>query len=120
MFTRQSDESFALKKLTLDIPMDLSTTQFSLDSVKFVRTQETNKTHLFVRSQTHKSRLYYGYQDWSSGEWSEFKPIGDSDLYLYFDFDVVVNTFVSVSFLILAFSSFLSCYCFFIFHYTAC
>uniref|UniRef100_A0A1X7SE35 Uncharacterized protein n=1 Tax=Amphimedon queenslandica TaxID=400682 RepID=A0A1X7SE35_AMPQE len=75
--------------------MDLSTAQFSLDSVKFVRTQETNKTHLFVRSQSHKSRLYYGYQDWGSGEWSEVKPIGDSDLYLYFDFDVVVNTFVS-------------------------
>ena len=98
MFTRQSDGTFALKKLTSDIPTDLPTSQFSLDSVKFVRTQGTNKTHLFVRSQSHKSRLYYGYQDWKSGEWSEFKPIGDNDQYLLFDFDVVLNTFVSVSF----------------------
>ena len=66
-----------------------------MDGVKAVNAN--NLTHLFVRSQSSHSRVYYSYRDRSSGKWSKFVLIGDDKSSLIYDFDVVVNTFVNVS-----------------------
>ena len=71
--------------------------EFSRDGVKVVSTTTTSMTHLFVRSQSNQSRIYYSYQQWEKGVWSSFVPIGDDKNFLMYDFDVVVNTFVWVS-----------------------
>ena len=97
-FSRKSDgKTFAVTKLSSNIPVNLPPNQFSLDGVKFVSTPNTNKTHLFVRSQSNTSQIYYSYQDWKTGAWSKYTPIGDNKHYLAYDFDVVLNTFVWVS-----------------------
>lgn len=98
LFSRQlQSNNYNVAKLSTSIPVNLPPTHFSLDSVKFVHTPITNKTHLFVRSQSNHSELYYSYRDWEKGMWSTFVPIGGSKHYLAYDFDVVVNTFVWVS-----------------------
>ena len=70
-------------------------------------------THLFVRSQSNQSRIYYSYQQWEKGVWSSFVPIGDDKNFLMYDFDVVVNTFVWVSAelsqVVVLFSTYLFC-----------
>ena len=99
MFTplQSNNNSYAVTKLSTNIPAGLQPSQFSLDSVKLIRTPQTNQTHLFVRSQNNESRLYYSYHDWSDGTWSDFRPIGDDKHFLQYDFDVVLNTFLWVS-----------------------
>ena len=86
---------FRVTKLTTAIPFTLSRAQCSVDGVKLLNAH--NLTHLFVRSQTNQSRVYYGYQDWEKGAWSKFVAIGDDNNHLKYDFDVVENTFVNVS-----------------------
>ena len=94
-FVEGTDSSFRVTKLTTDIPLTLSRAQCSVDGVKLLNA--FNLTHLFVRSQTNQSRIYYGYQDWNKGALSKFVALGDDKNHLKYDFDVVENTFVNVS-----------------------
>ena len=94
-FAKSADSSFQVTKLTSGIPLTLTSSQCSSDGIKILNVH--NFTHLFIRSQSNMSRIYYGYQEWKKGEWSKFVPIGDDDDHLAYDFDVVENTFVRVS-----------------------
>jgi hypothetical protein len=93
-FSRSSDNSYAVAKLSADIPAGLPPAHFSLDSVKTIDTYEYNMTHLFVRSQSNHSEVYYSFQDWKTGTWSKFTSIVKSNHFLAYDFDVVLNRFV--------------------------
>ena len=93
-FFLESQNTFKVTKISSSIPCTMSHDEFSLDGIKFIKLH--NRTHLFVRSQTNRSRIYYGYQEWSKGVWSSFDGIADDDNHLKYDFDVAVNEFVEV------------------------
>ena len=80
--------------MSSDIPLTLTVSECSMDGIKIMNVH--NLTHLFVRSQSNESRIYYSYQDWKKGVWSKFVPIADDKNHLKYDFDVVENTFVKV------------------------
>lgn len=91
---KAGNDNFTVTKLTTNIPSSLPVSKFSLDAIKLLSVP--NVTHMFVRSQSNRSRIYHSYQEWKSGTWSAFKPIGDDDNHLVYDFDVVINTFLKV------------------------
>ena len=93
-FTLLANGSFAITKLTTTIPFNLQPTNFTRDSVKILKANDL--THLFVRSQSNQSRLYYSYKE-LAGSWTKFVALGDDSNFLKYDFDVVFNNYVKVS-----------------------
>ena len=93
-FTLLANGTFAVTNVTYTIPVNLQPTAFTLDSVKILEANDL--THLFVRSQSNQSRLFYSYRN-SAGSWTKFIALGDNSNFLKYDFDVVFNNYVKVS-----------------------
>ena len=93
MYDQKSAAEFVLTKLSTNIPVNLSPSNFSLDAVQCVLLK--NRIHLFVRSQTNSSRLFWSYSSENdTSDWSKCVAIGSSDERLHYDAYAVINTFV--------------------------
>jgi len=83
--------SFTEIKLSTSIPTTLQPSSFSLDPIQAIVL--SRNTHLFVRSQSNTSRLFWS---WNNGsDWSDWVAIGDSSDYLAYDPYVAVNILVN-------------------------
>ena len=94
LFKQQGGNNFSTQKLSSAIPVNIDKSKFSVDGVKVITAN--NLTHLLVRSQTNASRIYYSYQNQTTGVWSAFEAIADDKNHLQYDFDVAFNGFVKV------------------------
>ena len=94
LFKQQGGNNFSTQKLSSSIPVNIDKSKFSVDGVKVITAN--NLTHLLVRSQTNASRIYYSYQNQTTGVWSAFEAIADDKNHLQYDFDVAFNGFVKV------------------------
>ena len=82
--------SYTQTKLSASIPTTLQPSSFSLDPIQAITL--SRNTHLFARSQSNTSRLYWS---WNNGsDWSGWVAIGDSSDYLAYDPYVAVNSLV--------------------------
>ena len=93
LFSQNSGNHFTETKLSTDLPVNLQPSQFSLDPVKCIVLK--NLIHLFARSQSSDSKVYWTYSNGSSPSlWSPWKYIGSGSDYLKYDPFVVINNFV--------------------------
>lgn len=91
--TQTGPSTFQAAQITTTIPSTLTPDQFSQDSVQIITLNKM--THVFVRSQTAKPRLFYSYQSWGATAWTDWAAIGDDKTFLQYDAYVVINTFVN-------------------------
>lgn len=95
MYTQSTGDpkSFVTEQLSTDLPMNKDPKDFSQNSIQAVF--HNDRTHVFVRSQTNMSQLFYLSLDANlkidNPKWA---LIGSSSDYLKFDAHAAVNTFL--------------------------
>ena len=91
--TPSNPKEFTLVLLSKDLPANLDKKDFSRDPVRAI--YHKNRTHIFVRSQTNTSQLFYNTLDEKLNlENVKWALIGSSDDYLKFDAHAAINTFL--------------------------
>ena len=86
-------KAFTLAQLSKDLSMNLDKKDFSRDPIQTI--YHKNRTHIFVRSQTNTSQLFYNtLNEKLNIENVKWALIGSSDDYLKFDAHAAVNTFL--------------------------
>ena len=90
MYRQTGASDYTEVKLSTSIPTTLQSSSFSLDPIQAIVLSQN--THLFVRSQSNTSRLYWS---WNNGsDWSDWVAIGDNSDYLAYDPCVAINSLV--------------------------
>ena len=90
MYSETEANDYTEIKLSTSIPTTLQPSSFSLDPIQAIVL--SRNTHLFVRSQSNISRLYWSWNDGSN--WSDWVAIGDNSDYLAYDPCVAINSLV--------------------------